>query len=48
MTKEWEQIADYTYRLKVEGGYLYRYIKMYFESVAVSMVFVPDVTKKET
>ena len=49
----WEYIANNTYRLKISGGYLYRYKMISFRDnskiVTETVLFVPDVvTESET
>lgn len=40
---KWEQIDKFTDRMKVPGGWIYRYISSRFSTDAgVAMVFVPE------
>ena len=42
MNAVWEEVADYTYRLEVPGGWLYRYqVHHTHQQCVPAMVFVP-------
>lgn len=38
---DWERVAAYTDRLKVAGGYLYKYEVQSFAGISTTMTFVP-------
>lgn len=48
---KWQRVTEYTYRLKVDGGHIYRYdcIDSFGAAegnlIGVGMVFVPDVKR---